>query len=170
MRRTVLMVVAVGLVTALNACGEGADSTSAGSATTTAPETKSEPARPTSSTTPTPSATPTPTVRHVPPVPLFVGGGAGLETLHSTALQVAGEEAWGHVVAVERIRNVVLMLRTDWTTATVDEEQANLVCAGVYTWMQTAGGYGSPTGITSSPFDAVALYENTPPGEQVFAC
>ena len=63
------------------------------------------------------------------------------------------------------------MLRTDWTTATVDQDQANLICAGVYTWMRDRSGYGSSGGVTTSrAFDTVGLYENAPPGESVFVC
>lgn len=161
--RKTTMAIAAGLLLGANACGteeSAASSPSSSSAASTTSETPE----------PTPSPTPTPTVRKVAPAPLFIGGSEGLEELHSTALEVAGEEAWGHVVAVERIRDVVLMLRTDWTTATVNQEQANLICAGVYTWMRDASGYGSAPGVTSQPFQAVSLYENTPPGEQVFAC
>jgi hypothetical protein len=165
MRKTT-MALAAGLLLGASACGseDVAASSSSTSSNTAAATTTSEAPRSTA------SATPTPTVRSVPPAPLFVGGSAGLETLHSTALEVAGGEAWGHVVAIERIRNVVLMLRTDWTTATVDQEQANLICAGVYTWMRDSGGYGSSSGVTSRAFDTVGLYDNTPTGESVLVC
>jgi hypothetical protein len=92
------------------------------------------------------------------------GDGAGLETLNATALRVAGPEAWSHVVSVEQI-GPVLVLRTDWTVANVDESLADLVCGGVYTWMRD-----DQPGGWRGRFQSAHLYETAPPGEQVFAC
>jgi hypothetical protein len=168
MRRTT-MAIAAGMLLATSACGAESD-VSAASPSSTSTSTSSTATSTSKARESTASTTPTPEPSPAAPTPTFVGGNVGLEGLHTTALQVAGAEAWGHVVAVERIRNVVLMLKTDWTTATVDEEQANLICAGVYTWMRDASGYGSATGVSSRPFQTVGLYENTPPGKQIFAC
>jgi hypothetical protein len=88
-----------------------------------------------------------------------------LDDFIASASVDAGPEAWGHTTSA-KLLGPALLIFTDWTPDTVDQDMANQICGAAYQWRLDSGPYGSGANVRT-----IALYETEDlGGKQVFRC